>query len=152
MAKTVYILRGLPGSGKSTWADKDSKATIVCSADDYFVNKSTRKYEFDPSKIEEAHKACLYGFINAVNVDVEEICVDNTNIHAWEISPYMAYAKLHDYKVIIINFPCDPMVAYKRNVHNVPLETIERMHNDLKTETLPPWWRVWTNRDERTSK
>jgi hypothetical protein len=70
--KIVYIMRGVSGSGKSTWiANKIRELerlrlfvqppvrTAVCSADDFFVHPSTGNYVYDPRKIGEAHMSCM---------------------------------------------------------------------------------------------
>ena len=54
-------MRGLPGSGKSTLArqllENNNGHGIILSTDDFFIN-SENKYEFDPSKIGNAHAVC----------------------------------------------------------------------------------------------
>ncbi len=39
--KNLILLRGLPGSGKSTFAKTMWSELVVCEADDYFVDKET---------------------------------------------------------------------------------------------------------------
>ena len=53
--KELFLLRGLPGSGKSTLAE--SIGGIWVEADQYFINKEG-EYQFDASKLKEAHKYC----------------------------------------------------------------------------------------------
>jgi predicted kinase len=52
------ILRGLPGSGKSTSARRHAAATMsrgqrceICSADDFFVGVGGGTYAFDASRL-----------------------------------------------------------------------------------------------------
>ncbi len=52
-------MRGLPGSGKSTLAKNIANLysnTTICSGDDYFTNPEG-VYEFDASKLADAHKS-----------------------------------------------------------------------------------------------
>jgi len=58
--KELFLLRGLPGSGKSTLAK--SLGGMRIEADQYFMYEG--KYEFDASKLKEAHAWCQ----NAVSV------------------------------------------------------------------------------------
>ena len=54
--KNLYIVRGLPGSGKSTFAKSIAKPYQVFEADQYFMKNG--KYKFDPTKLKEAHNDC----------------------------------------------------------------------------------------------
>jgi predicted kinase len=145
MNKICYILRGVPGSGKSTYIKNRFAPTsyAYCSADLYFINKETGKYEFDISKIGEAHKDCLKKFLDLIqNTKPNTIIVDNTNTRLIEVAPYAQLACLYDYTVKVITILCDPLTAATRNVHGVPLENIQRMAVVLNEETqrMPSWW------------
>ena len=61
----LYIMRGLPGSGKSSLSNQilqayqnNGKKAFISSADDFFVNQHTGRYIFDASRLEEAHDWC----------------------------------------------------------------------------------------------
>lgn len=53
--KHLILVRGLPGSGKSTFAHAIWNNYAICEADQYFINKETGEYVFDGSKIKDAH-------------------------------------------------------------------------------------------------
>jgi predicted kinase len=89
--KKVLILRGVPGAGKSTYAKTIPGATIV-SADDYFM-KSDGTYAYNRDLIQKAHEFCFREFLAAAEADKPTIIVDNTNVQAWEISPYYLSGK-----------------------------------------------------------
>ena len=56
--KILYIVRGIPGSGKSTFAKRlVIHDFLVCEADKYFVDKETGEYNFDFTKIKDAHNS-----------------------------------------------------------------------------------------------
>jgi len=133
MEKILYIVRGIPGSGKSTFAKKIvGHDFLVCEADKYFVNKETGEYKFDFSKIKDAHKFCqdmveTYMKDSLVNNQFyREIAVSNTFTQEWEMDPYFKLAKEYGYTVFSI-------VVENRhggtNVHNVPEDKIEQMKN-----------------------
>ena len=137
--KTVKIIRGISGVGKSTYvmmnkmiADK----SIVCSADDYFVNEQGQ-YEFDGRKIPMAHQWCWGKFIDAIG-EGRNIIVDNTNTQPWEYENYIKLAKLFDYEVEIIHITPKGLTneeLAKRNTHGVPLESIEQMRSRWVDDT-----------------
>ena len=137
--KTVKIIRGISGVGKSTYvmmnkmiADK----SIVCSADEYFVNEQGQ-YEFDGRKIPMAHQWCWGKFIDAIG-EGRNIIVDNTNTQPWEYENYIKLAKLFDYEVEIIHITPKGLTneeLAKRNTHGVPLESIEQMRSRWVDDT-----------------
>ena len=145
MTKTVIIMRGLPGSGKSTYVDQmrvgldesPYKVRVVSTDYEFTVNG---QYQFDASKLSSAHAKCYWRFIQAIKAgDADVVIVDNTNSSAWEISPYVLGAQAFQYKPEIHELECDPEVAASRNIHGVPRETILKMAERMK-EPLPPFW------------
>jgi hypothetical protein len=144
MAK-VIILRGIPGAGKSRFAERyGSEEKFIVSADRYFTTPFG-EYSFDPRKLAEAHAYCFHQFlfyINPVNGWSRSsiVFVDNTNINLWEISPYILAANAHGSSHEILTIHADVATAYYRQVHGVSFETLERMERDLnKTKMLPFW-------------
>ena len=133
MEKILYLIRGVSGAGKSTFAKKIvGHDFLVCEADKYFINKETGEYKFDASKIKDAHKFCqdtveTYMKDSLVNDQFyREIAVSNTFTQEWEMEPYFELAKEFGYKVFSV-------VVENRhggtNVHNVPEDKIEQMKN-----------------------
>jgi predicted kinase len=131
MEKILYIVRGIPGSGKSTLAKMlVGEDFLVCEADKYFIDKETGEYNFDFTKIKEAHKFCQdtvesYMKDSLVNDQFyREIAVSNTFTQEWEMRPYFELAKNYGYKVFSI-------VVENRhggtNQHEVPEEVLTKM-------------------------
>jgi predicted kinase len=125
MAKELFLLRGLPGAGKSTMAK--SLGGEFVEADRYFMKYGN--YEFDATKLGEAHAWCREQVKNWMEVDnagygVNRIVVANTFTQDWEMKPYYDLAKEYGYMVFSI------VVENRhggKNVHNVPDEAIDRM-------------------------
>jgi predicted kinase len=131
MEKVLYIVRGIPGSGKSTFAKRlVGEDFLVCEADKYFIDKETGEYNFDSTKIKEAHKFCqdtveTYMKDSLVNDQFyREIAVSNTFTQEWEMRPYFELAKNYGYKVFSV-------VVENRhggtNQHGVPEEVLTKM-------------------------
>jgi hypothetical protein len=143
----VYILRGIPGAGKSTWAQHHAQGVYsVVSADHYFMRNDQREYRFDPRLLPKAHQECFGEFIDYVgdasaDTPADEIYVDNTNINAWECSPYVLGGESYGWNVTIVNFHIDPAVAFARGTHGVPERVVYGMAEAMKNVSLPPWWK-----------
>jgi predicted kinase len=128
MEKIIYLVRGLPGSGKSTFSK--TLGGIHIEADQYFVDVEGN-YNFDGSKIKLAHEYCrtqteAWMKTDGDQVNVNKIVVSNTFTQEWEMEPYYELAKKYGYKVFSI------IVENRHegiNVHNVPEEKIEQMKN-----------------------
>jgi predicted kinase len=123
MEKILFIVRGLPSSGKSTFAKQ--LTSNVFEADHYFYDNDGN-YNFIPSEIKEAHKECQQFVGFAMESGIQKIAVSNTFTQEWEMEPYFELAKTYGYKVFSI-------VVENRhggvNVHNVPEKKIEEMKN-----------------------
>lgn len=129
MTKKLYIVRGVPGSGKSTFAlNLVGSDFLVCEADKYFMVDG--EYKFDGSKLKEAHESCrnlveTYMKDSLVNDQFyREIAVSNTFTQEWEMQPYFDLAKQYGYMVFSI------IVENRHggeNQHGVPAEAIQRM-------------------------
>jgi predicted kinase len=141
----VTILRGIPGSGKSTYICKNFREACIVSADDFFMEGT--EYKFDPSKLPQAHAACLREYAEWLMLVERHRCwwplvVDNTNTSVMEVAPYAALALAYGASLRIVTIKCDPVVAAARNVHGVPLRAVMAMAKRLEEETprLAPWW------------
>ena len=131
MEKVLYIVRGMPGSGKSTFAKMlVGEDFLVCEADKYFIDKETGEYNFDFTKIKEAHKFCqdtveTYMKDSLVNDQFyREIAVSNTFTQEWEMQAYYDLAKSWGYTVF-------SLIVENRhggvNEHGVPEEVLTKM-------------------------
>lgn len=120
----LILVRGLPGSGKSTHARVIANEIFRCArieADMYFVKDG--EYLFDASKLGEAHKWCLDNTRELLS-DGVSVVVSNTFTTKKELKPYFDIAKQLGIKPHVIL--CQ---GNYKNIHNVPEETIKKMNN-----------------------
>ena len=127
MTKTLFIVRGLPGSGKSTLgyllAGNDSFA-----ADDYFYDRD-KKYNYDATKINTAHDYCFNKVKEAMEQGAEKIAVCNTFTRKWEYDNYFALADKYGYTVHEIISKGE-----FNSIHNVPYNVVENMKERFEYE------------------
>ncbi|XP_028260788.1 NEDD4-binding protein 2 isoform X2 [Parambassis ranga] len=130
--KLLVLLRGAPGSGKSTMARallEHNPGGVILSTDDYFIRNG--QYLFDPTVLGEAHEWNHKRAKEAFERGTNPIIIDNTNMQGWEMKPYVAQALKHGYKVLFR----EPDTWWKnkarelgrRSTHNIPVEKIRRM-------------------------
>jgi predicted kinase len=123
--KSLYIIRGVPGAGKSTLAktlvgDKD-----YChrEADMYFID-GEGNYKFDPTKLKEAHEWCREEIEFVMKYEHPVVVVSNTFTREWEMQPYVDLANTYGYRVFSI-------IVENRHgngsLHGVPEEAVENM-------------------------
>ena len=113
MTKICYILRGLPGTGKSMLARTMEMGWGYAksfSTDDYFMVNG--KYQFDPSKLGEYHQKNLNAADDYMKSFKDShntiMCIiDNTNTQHWEYEKYIQSAENNGFMVQIISIDCD---------------------------------------------
>lgn len=131
MSGILFLVRGLPGSGKSSFATHIWNEYAVCEADKFFYDKEGN-YNFDPTKLKQAHEWCR----NEVETRMKdhqvneqyypEIAVSNTFTQEWEMESYFQLAEKYNYKVVSL------IVENRhgsKNLHGVPDDKVEIMRN-----------------------
>lgn len=119
---SLILVRGLPGSGKSTTATKlaQTRGAIHIEADQFFVDQNG-DYCFDASQLPEAHAWCLAQTKRALEQG-QSVIVANTFVQHWEMQPYLDLANA---------LGIEPEVRVCRgqyqNIHGVPQATIALM-------------------------
>ena len=129
MKRTLYLVRGLAGSGKTTLAktilysyghwEEDVHNYMVC-ADDFF--EVDGEYRFDASRLGEAHDWCSSQVYRNMVKGRSELVVHNTFSQRGEMEVYFEFAKEFGYSVFVIECQND-----FGSVHDVPDEVRERM-------------------------
>jgi predicted kinase len=124
---TIILVRGLPGSGKSSFAAMLGAA--VLEADQYFQQDGT--YKFNPQKLRCAHKWCQEEAEKYMQANVPKFFVCNTFTQNWELQPYVELARKYAYRVVVLTIESglDSDALAGRNLHSVPPDAIQRMAN-----------------------
>lgn len=134
MKKLLVLIRGVSGSGKTTFANmlksQSEKVNICCKifeADDYFMKNG--HYRFNPSELPFAHKQCFENTEKALKDDETNIVVvSNTFVRKWEIEPYIELANNDDVDLKIYR-----MNTQFENTHDVPKSKVEKMKRSMES-------------------
>jgi len=133
--KVIYIMRGLPSSGKSFLSRQLVKRGQIFSTDDYWYIKNGT-YEFDITKLGIAHDWNRRRVEKAVEANISPIVIDNTNISIKEVKTYYtafynAILKGYSLEIAVPTtkwaFNLEKLVELTKKTHNVPADTIQRM-------------------------
>jgi len=144
----VILVRGIPGSGKTTLVDaicdlffEDpehkpfwlSERIADFSADKYMVDEGDN-YAFNPYRLKECHQSCfrdfgsaLFGALGDSGTAVNVLLVHNTFTQKWEMDPYVACCRGFGKHLIVVR--CEGGFD---NVHGVPADKVEVMRNRME--------------------
>jgi cytidylate kinase len=131
--QTLFIIRGLPGSGKTTYAAALSKRLGIPynEADMYFTDKDGN-YNFDGTKIGDAHDWCGDQVYASV-VEGQSVIVSNTFTTWKEMEMYVQMAAQFGFRAKMIQ-----MNGKWNSVHNVPEKSIAKMQARFVDNKLLP--------------
>lgn len=120
----LIIIRGLPGSGKSTKAKEivccdDTETTKHYEADMFHIING--EYCFNVKNIKDAHKWCQASTAYWLNRGCT-VVVSNTFTTIKEMEPYFEMAKQYGAYIEVIE-----MKENYGNVHNVPEDVLQKM-------------------------
>jgi predicted kinase len=130
----LILLRGLPGSGKSTIGDiilfTTQNNQDVLSADNFFIDRDGN-YVFDATRLKEAHNDCQQKCAERMKMQFSKIVIANTFTQEWEMEKYFEMADRYRYRV-------HSLVVENRhggqNIHDVPEDKLEQMKNRFEVK------------------
>jgi predicted kinase len=115
----LYAFRGLPGSGKTSFAK--SLNLKFFEADQYFEKFNDNKYDF--KLLKKAHQYC-YQSVKEELENGRSVIVSNTMTSEEEVLEYYSLAKELNVKFVSV------ILENRHNgesIHNVPISSIEKM-------------------------
>jgi hypothetical protein len=123
------ILRGLPGSGKSTFAKRlvDEYGFVQLEADDHFYVNG--EYKFDPARVADAHALVVRDALAHLQAG-RRVVVANTHARLWEMAAMVGAASLADKRFCFVE-----CVGDFGSAHAVPHAVYAAM--SARWETLP---------------
>ena len=131
--KILYLVRGCPGSGKTTFANTLSNGEYpVLAADDYHYDDEGN-YNWDPKNLHKAHKYCKDKTHEKMKEEYDKIFVCNTFVKESELKPYYVLANKMGYDVFSV------VVENRhgnKNIHGVPNDTIKRMKDKFSIKLV----------------
>lgn len=123
MSKLILV-RGVPGSGKSTYVKK-TRGIFDChrEADEYFI-RPDGVYDFNSHLLKEAHEWCFnLAKDDLLNSEwVETVYVSNTFTRLWEMQKYIELAKEEGIELEVVR-----CTGNYQNVHGVPSDKVQQM-------------------------
>ncbi|MES2565942.1 MAG: AAA family ATPase [Bacteroidota bacterium] len=130
---SLILLRGLPGSGKTTLAKllSENNTYPVFSVDDYFTDEATGEYIFNFNNNHLAYKECESLTKDAMKQGIQKIFVHNTFTMDWEMEPYFKLALEADYAIFVATLE---NYHQSKNTHDVSEEQIRKMAEKYKVK------------------
>ena len=149
--KGLIVLRGLPGSGKTTLAKKlsqRSKHAQICTEDRYHWSgkeDGVGEYKFQPQLVFLAREWCTKEIRDAIQENVNLIILDNHNARISMYEDHIQFAVEHGYRFRIIEFVASASLidkyrsrSYKKFPREVYVKLLKLWEHDPRTELINP--------------
>lgn len=145
--KNLFLLRGLPGCGKSTWIKDNRLEPYTLSSDKLREMYGGLEYNLEgnltiSSKRDKLVWETLFNMLEARMQRGLTTIIDATNIKEGTINKYSKLADKYFYKVYVVDFtdvPVETCIERNKNrgYKKVPEKVIFSMATNLKTAKIP---------------
>ena len=130
--KIALILRGVPGSGKSTFVNmiKALSATIAIHAVDDLHVDNQGNFLWDEENQERLYTLNFANFVKSCAAGTELVICDAINIEVDDFQKYVDIANQYDYSVYVVTpNPPSPEQSTKRNKHHTSSSQAKEMYS-----------------------
>lgn len=130
--KNFFIIRGVPGAGKTTIGNILAGKENNIAADDFMLVNGN--YCYTVPRIIEAHKQCKAKIKELMQAETPTIAVSNTTVQDKDVQSFRILGKKHGYTVFVV---------LAENWHNgkstkaVPKEKLKEMRDNLMESIRP---------------
>jgi len=136
MLKTLYLIRGISGSGKSSLASAITEYAIASDDMPGLYQDGNYKVELQG----ESHQWCFNNVEAWMQQDKNKVAVANTFVKQKYFQAYLDLAAKYRYAIQIIH--CEGVLLPSGNqtssIHNVPEEVLQRQRDNWEPWQLNP--------------
>ena len=133
--KKAIILRGVPGSGKSTYASylHKVKETKIISSDDPFYSMKANRPIYRKGQEYQSHQYCRTSFVIACQANERFIVIDDFNINESDLYFYNTISQYFGYEVELLRLPFrDPPINWR----HFTISVCKKMQAELDAQPL----------------
>lgn len=146
--RTLLLLRGSPGCGKSTWIEENGLKPYALSADEIRMMcaspalNALGQYEISQSN-DNVVWATLFKLLEIRMQNGEFTVIDATNSKTSEMNRYKELCGAYKYRIFCVDFTGVPIETVKQRnrqrpaLKRVPDEAIDRMYARFQTQKIP---------------
>ncbi len=146
--RTLILLRGTPGCGKSTWIEKNGLLSYTLCADTIRqlyrspITDKHGKYNIDQSVNKQAW-ATLFNILEYRMSKGEFTVIDACNSKTSEMNLYKSLAEKYRYRIFCVDFTDIPIEQAKlwnktrSEIKQVPDEAIDLYYSRFETQKIP---------------
>ena len=146
--KKLYVLRGAPGAGKSTWIKlHDLEWYTICPDELRILFSSMEKQEDGHYKISQKHDKIVWETFDKIlnyrmSIGILTV-IDATSSHTKDLNTYKKLSDQYGYEMIVVDFtsvPLETCLAQNRKRASykwVPDEVIKNIYSRFATQQIP---------------
>ena len=159
--RILVIMRGLPGSGKSTWIRENGLEPFTLSTDSLRLLYAAPVLNLSGQSVisQRVNKLVFAALENLLAIRMKNgdlTVVDACHVREEDFLRYRDLIKEYRYRALVVDFSDVPLEECKRRnrlrdeMRLVPEADIDRMHSMFLKAKLPGWVQVFSHNDRIT--